>query len=399
MLTKDLLLTRIQKGKLRPQFIDARKGALVELAEDLVALAVAAEGEPMELLEERLSARANAFERPRVANGLVKLVLDKVEAEEPAPELSAARLARFRESAALLAAQPDGATLEAYEAALEARFGAPLASARESLYADLPGRRKVQKLEKLSGAKLLARYNLALAQGPLLTARRVSVRAMGPELLRVRRVLRWLKFCRLVAEVRHVGEDWLLEVEGPAALFTQQKRYGLQLATFLTVLPTLARWELSAEVSVGRRHATLHLTHEDPLESPHGSALGHIPEEVALLAQGLSAEGFEVDSTPVPRHTGARGMCVPDLSLRHAPSGRQLAIELFHPWHAAALSRRLEELAARPDDGLWLGVDKAVAKEPALRAALEAREDVFLFNGFPSARTLKPKLLAWLGGE
>ena len=30
-------------------------------------------------------------------------------------------------------------------------------------------------------------------------------------------MLRWLKFCRLVAEVRRVGEDWTLEVEGPGA--------------------------------------------------------------------------------------------------------------------------------------------------------------------------------------
>ena len=73
-----------------------------------------------------------------------------------------------------------------------------------------------------------------------------------------------------------------------------------------------------------------------------------------------------MDTTPLPRHTGARGMCVPDLTLRHGESGRELALELFHPWHAGALTRRLEELASRPDEGLWLGVDKAVAKEPEL---------------------------------
>ncbi len=396
MLTKDLVLTRTQNGRLRPAYIDPAQPALSGLAEELVAMAQDAEGATVDELEERLWARAAAFSgRPKVAHGLVKLLLDKSSAEEPGAELSTARLAQLREAVAVLRAQPANATLEDYESSLQARWGQPLAALRERLYADLPGRRKVLAVDVPSPRKLLVRYNLALAQGPLLTAKRVSVRAVAPELLRVRKVLRWLKFCRLVAEVQQVGEDWLLDVEGPAALFTQQKRYGLQLATFLTALPSLARWELTAEVKTGRRTATLWLSHEDPLESPHSAALGHIPEEVTLLAQGLRDEGFTVDTTPVPRHTGARGMCVPDLVLRHGESGRELAIELFHPWHAAALTRRLTELAARPDPGLWLGVDRAVAKEPELRAQLEARADVLLFNGFPSARTLKAKLAGW----
>ncbi|MGQ0507965.1 MAG: DUF790 family protein [Myxococcaceae bacterium] len=379
MLTRDLVLTRKRNGKLRPQFIDPKERALLQLAETLSSLITV--NEPLELIEERLAAQQ--FDRPRVAAGLSKLLLDRATVEEPLGEHWEGRLTRFREAAQVLRTHFD-----TFETTLTERWG-DLEQIRQQLYADLPGRRRVLSFETITAPKLLSRYNLALAQGPLLTARQVSVRILGCDTLRVRRVLRWLKFCRLVAEVRHVGEDWLLEVEGPAALFTQQKRYGLQLATFLTVLPALQRWELTAQV---QRGGTYFLNHEDPLDSPHPSALGHIPQELVALARLLEAEGFQVDPAPLPRHTGARGMCVPDFSVREPGGTRELAIELFHPWHASALTRRLADLTTRPDAGLILGVDRSVAKVEALNGALHERPDIFLFNGFPSIRSLKTKL-------
>jgi predicted nuclease of restriction endonuclease-like RecB superfamily len=214
----------------------------------------------------------------------------------------------------------------------------------------------------------------------------------------VRKVLRWLKFCRLVAEVRHVGEDWSLEVEGPGAMLAMQKKYGLQLASFLSVVPVLGRWELTATVETARKQATLSLSDKDPLVSPLPAALGHVPAEVASLAEGFQDEAWELDLTPLPRHMGASGLCVPDLTFRHRESRREVALELFHAWHAGPLARRLAELRSRPDVGLLLGVDRALAKEAAERETLEAHPQVMLFNGFPSVKKLRERL-SKLGAE
>ncbi|EAU62516.1 DUF790 family protein, partial [Stigmatella aurantiaca] len=240
--------------------------------------------------------------------------------------------------------------------------------------------------------ELLDRYNLALAQGPLMGARRLTLRARAPGLLRVRKVLRWLKFCRLVAEVRREGDDWALEVEGPGAVLSLQKKYGLQLASFLSVVPVLERWELAAEVDAhARRRVMLVLDQRDPLVSPHPSALGHIPPEVATLAQGFEDAEWALDLTPLPRHMGASGLCVPDLTFRHQQTGREVALELFHAWHAGPLARRLAELRSRPDPLLLLGVDRALTRTGE-REELEAHPQVVLFNGFPSARKLRERL-------
>lgn len=392
MLTRDLLLFRVREGRLRPSFIQREDPELLALAKDLISELESARGHTRDDVEETLSLRAGAFSRPKVARGLVKLLLDRAQFDEAAEGIAETRWERFQLAAGILRTLPPDTTLESYEARLAEALPTPLPEVREALYVDLPGRRRLLGWETLTPGELLDRYNLALAQGPLLGARRLTLRARAPELLRVRKLLRWLKFCRLVAEVRRDGEDWALEVEGPGALLALQKKYGLQLASFLSVVPVLERWELVAEVEASaRKRAALVLSHKDPLVSPLPSALGHIPPEVATLAEGFEDAAWELDLTPLPRHMGASGLCVPDLTFRHRESGREVALELFHAWHAGALARRLTELRTRADTGLLLGVDRALAKGEE-RQALEAHPQVVLFNGFPSARRLLERL-------
>ncbi|AKF83500.1 hypothetical protein MFUL124B02_35270 [Myxococcus fulvus 124B02] len=395
MLTRELLAYRTQKGILRPAFVKRDDPALLALATELLASVESSRGAICDDVEEALGLLAGAWSRPKIARGLVKLLVDRLTFEEPAADVSETRWARLKTAAQVLRALTPDTTVEAYEARLEQALGTPLQDAREALYADLPGNRKLLGWdgEAPTSQTLVDRYNLALAQGPLLSARRLTLRARSPELLRVRKVLRWLKFCRLVAEVRRDGPDWELEVEGPGAMLALQKKYGLQLASFLSVVPVLERWELKATVEPSRRQATLMLSDKDPLVSPLPAALGHVPEEVASLSSSFEDDAWELDLTPLPRHVGAASLCVPDLTFRHRDSRQEVALELFHAWHASALTRRLAELRTRPDAGLLLGVDRALlAKEPAERETLEAHPQVVLFHGFPSAKKLKDRL-------
>ena len=392
MLTRELLLFRVRDGKLRPSFVKQGDAGLLALAGELIAEVEAARGRSRDEVEEALGLKAGAYTRPKVARGLAKLLVDRMSFEEPSEGVCEARAATFREAARVLRALPPDATVEGYEARLAEALPHPLPELREALYADLPGHRKLLEWEALSPAELMDRYNLALAQGPLFDARRLTLRARAPELLRVRKVLRWLKFCRLVAEVRRDGEDWVLEVEGPGSMLALQKKYGLQLASFLSVVPVLERWHLTAAIESPRRRVTLVLDEKDPLVSPHAAALGHIPPEVASLAESFEDADWELDLLPLPRHMGATGLCVPDLTFRHRNTGREVALELFHAWHAGPLARRLEELRSRPDEGLLLGVDRALARDAQARTELEAHPRVVLFHGFPSAKRLRARL-------
>lgn len=269
----------------------------------------------------------------------------------------------------------------------DASGGLPLAALRAQLHADLPKRRKLAGCKLTSAEALLDRYDLATAQSLLLYSSQLILQFGGLERPVVRRVLGWLRFCRLVAELRALpGGEVELRVDGPAAIFEGSKRYGLQLASFLSAVPLLERWQLRAEVQLPRRpKAELQLSDADPLKT-HLPRSGYIPEEISRTLSKLKLPGWEVQLSPPPIPVGTSRIAAPDLALLRGE--RRLVIELFHPWHRGALGTRLEDLRRRPQPELRLGVDAKLYKDAALAAQLDAHPQVFRFNGFPSARVL-----------
>jgi predicted nuclease of restriction endonuclease-like RecB superfamily len=243
---------------------------------------------------------------------------------------------------------------------------------------------------------LLDRYNLGLAQGLLLYTDQVTLELERPELLEVRRVLGWLKFCRLVAWLERSDQRWTITVEGPGAILSMQKKYGLQLATFLGAVPLLSRYRLSAPIDLPRKKTcTLELTRDDPLVSPFARTPGHLPEEVQRFVESFEDERWTIDPTPEVVQVGVRDVAVPDFTLEHREKGARLSVELFHRWHRAVLLRRIEALATKPDPNLVLGVDRSLLDDE-LERKIEASDRMFVFNAFPSKRALE-KVLAKIG--
>ncbi len=392
MLTKELLMFTRRKGKIRPRFVKVDDPLLLEAATDLVQMADDAEGEPVKELEDALGCRVNAFKRPPVARGLAKLVLDKVQVEDPDEAAAQLRNRAFDVAMQTLGALDEADSFEDYEARLSEALQMPLPQLRHDLYADLPVRRKVTGWERIEPSRLLERYNLALAQGLLMYAHQVTVTTSTPDLVVVRRLLRWLKFCRLVCGVSREADSLQIEVQGPATVLGSSRKYGLQLATFLMAVPLLKRYEVTAEVQLPRRTKdVLHLDHKDPLISPLKGGLGHVPEGLSQAAKAFDSSDWVLDTLPSLRSVGAKGVCVPDFSLKHS-GGAEVAVELFHGWHRSMLDKRLSELKERPDAGLLLGVDRSLAKKPDTKARLESEPQVFLFSVFPTQRVLERAL-------
>lgn len=327
-----------------------------------------------------------------MAAGLAKLLTDRIEFEEPTDEGPALRETTFGAAAAVLRRLPDDATEEQYETLLNEAFP-DLPKRRERLYADHPQYRRMLSWDPVDGAGLIDRYNLALVQGLVLRAKRVLVTASAPDLLRVRRVLRWLKFCRLVGDVTREGKSWRIDVEGPAEILAMQKKYGLQLATFVAVVPVLQQFKLVAEVQFERgAPAVLELDETAPLVSPQSRTLGHVPEEIAVIVAKLGDDVWEADANPVPRRVGKGGLCVPDLLMRRRDGSAEVAFEFFHRWHRHQLARRLDDLRIRPDPKLILAVDEVLLGDEELAALVADHPQVMPFKGFPSERRIRAML-------
>lgn len=394
MLTRELLLFRRLKGdKLRPSFVDPKDEPLLDTAGALIDLLTHAIGEPRGAIDDAAEAIIGDAPKFKVARGLFKLLTDRCEWDDPGEEAMAARAAAFTRSAEVLRGLDETSSFRDYVEGLSAGLPRPLAELRAHLYDDLPEHRRLTAAKLPRPADLLARYNLALAQGLVLYAGRLEVRAAQPGALELRKLLRWLRFSRLVAEVKREGSAWSLTIEGPAALFDMQKKYGLQLATFLGAVPLLGKYTAEADVTLPRQKpGRLYLDHKDPIAALDHTALGHIPPEIEAGMATLGDERWVVDPLPELRHVGVAGMCVPDFGLRDQQSGRAVAVELFHRWHRHALLRRLDELAVRPDPLFLVGVDLALTKDDAVAARLEGHPQVFTFNKFPSRRRLQPLL-------
>jgi uncharacterized protein len=393
VLTRELLVYRRVKGNLRPTFVDVKDEDNLALAAGLVQVLEHGVGETRGNLEEAQGVLVGETRKAKLARGLVKLLQDKCSFEEPGDAAAELRRKAFQSSAAALRGLPDDAPLALYLERIAVGLPAPLETCRAQLYDDLGEHRKLLRAQLPTPLALLERYNLAQAQGLVLYAQRLRVRTGTQSQLELRKLLRWLKFSRLVADVRRDGDEWVLQVEGPGAMFDMQKKYGLQLATFLAAVPLLSQFTVEAEVAVPRgATGLLVLDHKDPLRALDRTALGHIPPEIEVGLAALADERWHIDPLPELRHTGALGMCVPDFGLRDSDTGAAVAVELFHRWHRHALLRRLDELAARPDPGLLLGVDLVLVKDEELSARVLGHPQVFSFNKFPSRRRLQPLL-------
>lgn len=391
MLTKELLHFSVRKGRVHPRFIDPADPRLLGLAEALTATARDAVGEGQGALEEALVALTPGGKDKKLGDGLVKLVLDRVEVDAPDPAAQPRRLEAQRRASEVLATLPPDSPLAAYEQALDQAFQGELAGLRERLYADLPARRVVKEVKLDDASGLLHRYNLALAQSFLLYTEQVVVELHRPPLPELRRVLRQLRFCRLVAQIERVQDNLQMTIEGPGKVLGAGKRYGLLLAIFMGVLPILPKWRLTAQVTLPRRPtAELVLDASLGLLSPHRGGSGYVPEEIEATLHKLEGdETFEVETQPEPRPIGVSGLLVPDLAFVERSSGRRVLIELFHTWHQHALEQRIQGLGDRPDPELLLGVDRAVCRDPQAQARLQALPFVFLFSTFPGERVLK----------
>ena len=398
MLGKDHLRFASDDGRAVPRLLKPTP-ANVELAERILAHWTAGVGQQLGELEDAAMAVLHQTRSLMVAKGLQKLVVDECAFRD------AASAAELRERALALSAQrlrAPAATPEAHRAAIATELGLGGEALSGLLYGDLPDAAVLEKGCPWGAGTLIERYNLAQCQGLLLTARELTVTIHDTATGLRRRLLKALRFQRLLAEVRPAGTALRLVISGPGTVLDQASRYGLNLALFLPALACAKRWEAEAWVSPLRTGAPLRLDLSDGLGLVGDSHfLGYVPQEVRAFEAELRAKRPEwavEEPEPIALRDGE--LVVPDVQLRIA--GRVVAVELFHRWHSTALTRRLEQLAAGEAPGLVLGVDRAVAKRTE-HAALAGdplfAARGFLFSELPTLRALGAAVQAMTGAE
>lgn len=395
MLTRDLLRHDRRGGRFIPRFIDTTNRLAQNLVADLSLLYANGKDQSREELSEAAKPLINAYRSPLIAKGLNKLLLDRATFTCSLEELEALRLATFTTSAKHLRAENmNDLELFRQTVSLDMQSNTPDQLAT-ILHSDLPIRQPLTAFEAIEPITLLERYNMAMAQGPLIWADSLTIEMWESDPGRRRQFFRYLKFFQLMARITPLSgatNGFRLELDGPLSLFDVARKYGIKLANFLPAVCLLTRWKITALIRMDKEAATMELDETSGLKSHFTRTTAYIPDEFTTFATQFKESQVVWKLLP---HSplldlGAQEMVVPDFTFRHQ-TGKTVHLELFHRWHAGRLPKRLERLqTTQKSISLAIGVDRTLSKQPDLAASLEAstwfQSHGFVFNQFPPVK-------------
>ncbi len=363
MLTGDMVRARAEKGVLKPGFIDPASPRLLERAERLLVAFREAIGSKRSELDERIEGILGDDTDRKLADGLVKVLLDKsVFDVSAAVEPVVLRRAVFLEAARrgpVVAVPIEGAvTADEVFAAVAAELGVPVEGLPDALYADHPDEQVLQRVDIGTPQWLLNRYNVALVQALLLHADHVDITLVGVAPPRARQLLRQVKFHQLIHHARKTEAGLEIRLDGPASLFAQTSRYGMALARFFPALLLQSSWSMTANVAWGRFRPTLSLSPAQGLVSHYRDLGAYETREAAWFAERwlALASGWELIRDGELVEQGGEGVVVPDFSFRK--DGRVAHLEILGFWRKGTVERRLALMRRYGPENLIVAVSK-----------------------------------------
>ena len=349
MLPSDLLFSHKRGAQIYPRFLRPEQCVWAERV-----LATIREHQHRTRGELQAALRALEGDSPdyRIVRGFAHLALNAAEFTLATGELEPEML---RREVFTLAAERGGYGETQAREVLETiapRYQLEAETLREALYADLPENHLLTALPDFAPEQLVDRYNLAQAQGLLYSALCLRLTAHRNVPGEYRRLFQHLKFHGLMYAVEgNLDDGYQIYVDGPASLFKQTRKYGLQMAIFLPALLRVSRWEMEAVLRRDDRDISYRVDSQSPLKP-----LTAAPPAYDSLLEEHFARRWEKLDTPwiLEREVeivDLKGtVFVPDFALRH-PDGRVAHVEIMGFWHPDYLRRKLDKLrrAAMPD--------------------------------------------------
>ncbi|MFZ1324593.1 MAG: DUF790 family protein [Candidatus Contendobacter sp.] len=288
----------------------------------------------------------------RTVRGFAHLALNAAEFTLATGELEPEALRREVFTAAAALGGYGEAQAKTILEAVAPRYQLEPEALREALYADLPEQHLLTALPDFTSVQLIDRYNLAQAQGLLYSALSLRLIAYRNVPGQYRRLFQQLKFHGLMYAVEgNLDDGYQIYVDGPASLFKQTRKYGLQMAMFLPALLRVSRWAMVAVLHRDGQELHYQLDSQSPLKP-----LQAAPSAYDSLLEETFARRWEKLNTPwvLEREVeivDLKGtVFVPDFALRHS-DGRIAHVEIMGFWHPDYLRRKLDKLrrAAMPD--------------------------------------------------
>jgi predicted nuclease of restriction endonuclease-like RecB superfamily len=347
------------------------------LAADLIALFRGAQGQTRGEIETELQVLEGDWTDYRVKRGLAHLLASDFSTFEVGSPVgpSALRQRVFAQSATSVPSpQESQATLAAVADGLSHELGRDIgpAQVRAWLYADLPEAHVLTSFEPPTPEGLLARYNLAQAQGVLYRASHVVITAHRNDPGEYKLLFRYLKLFGLMAYIEgDADHGFTLTIDGPTSLFTPSPRYGLALAKLLPALLHVTRWSLTATLVPRQQSSSTPQGTRYTLEAGCGLVSHYPPGKPydSILEQAFAERWArtptpwrlerEVDLIPLPG-----SVMVPDFRLVH-PDGRSVLLEIVGYWRPEYLRKKFAQVRRAGREDIILTISERLNLERA----------------------------------
>jgi predicted nuclease of restriction endonuclease-like RecB superfamily len=242
-------------------------------------------------------------------------------------------------------------------AEIAARFGVDVEALERALYADLPAAHVLAGAPALDARALVDGYEMAQWQAVLLRAVKVRARVFcaSPDALRA--LFRRLKFLGLIHQTATVAgprgrPEHEITLDGPFSLFESVTRYGLALGLALPAIAACDAWSLEAELRWGAaREPLVFQLAGRRRDADRDAAPPSLRDEVRQLLARLQERetGWEAAIAEDVLDLAGLGVCIPDLALRHRRTGRRVLVEVLGFWSRDAVFKRLELVRAGLD--------------------------------------------------
>ncbi len=352
MLTGKLVRVRFARNKLTPLYLSPTDRNWLGVAEQLLFAFRDAPGRTRGELEAELASAVGDGPGQLVHQGLTKLLEDRCEMEvasEVPPDK--VREAVFRTASAChVAAATAGQPFDrdAVLATVAAELKLLPEQVNQALFADLRDEQRILKFDDCTPEQLLHRYNVALAQAVLLRCTGMEVRVWNETPARFRQLFRAVKFHRLICTIRPAdGTSYKLYLDGPLSLFSSTQKYGMQLAMFLPALLHCKAFDLRAEVRWGaqKKEKVFTLSGADGLRS-HTPDFGmYTPRAVEDFEDNFrsNVEDWLISNDPQPV-TVEGTTWVPDFTLTHAKTGKDVFVEVIGFWRKTNVEEHYKRL-------------------------------------------------------
>ena len=383
MLTGALVRVRFSKDLIIPRYVNSNDKLTLSDADGLLALFQRNLNNTRGELEQDLVDTFGDEPGQFVRRGLIKLLDDRsewtVESSLPPEEIrdavfaasfAARRNATF-DRVAVLQQVADTMQLTAEQV-------------NDGLFADLKSEQRLKQIKPITPERLVQRYNVALAQSVLLKADKVVVEVRRETPAQLRRLMRLVKFHRLICELDRPRPDTVrMTLDGPLSMFAATQKYGLQLAMFLPAVLSCQDFNVEANLRWGptKQRKRMVITPVDGLVSHLPESGTYVPPEVGMFAAQFRKK---IDAWELHEETEVYPLgpsfWVPDFRLTHRATGKSIGLEILGFWRKSGAELQLARLREHATMPYLLAVSTSLKID---ESELTESQGVIVFKQMP----------------